>query len=417
MTSSEKTYLKEGFASAKQRLEELLGRPVKIVHGWHLISAQILHTHSLFSSVVKAYAKQCDHFLGEIGTSKRPYEVFRGYMHHLFRVIDLLRGWYLAFFQSSFTSKIYNYLFILELLKTFQEPSVTFSRERFIVIPRGKVQRWPVTELLVGQSFAWLEDSVKEELKEVRAQDVSGFNCHPDEPLARQTVLSHELFHILLKRVGRARDTLKALAEKKVTPEELHVESEDQVLYHLTELFCDFASCWHFGPAYAGAFLDEIVLADDWATHTHPPRITRAVILTRVSKGFSAHPDMKKLKRFIDAHKDDKGKLKPASITKIVGAFRLMLEEDFNLPLYKWNDVRGDVVRSFDNRLTYLYGDIRTFINNLPDRSQLSQSEADRFDGFVTESVRKNVLFFEFSASVRPKAKLFPSKPLDGESK
>jgi len=284
------------------------------------------------------------------------------------------------------------------------------------LIATGDVVHWPIQEILLGNIKAFeqfLDPEVRTRLQQVRETTISGFECDFEEPLDRQMVLGHEIFHVLV----RLNPTLIMKFEKIISKEEVKTifgkVGHPLNLGHMEELFCDFGAAWFFGPAYAKAFIEEIPFREKERTGTHPQRVVRVLmILGTQPKKKKFHPYFMEVSRYLKGHKDEVN-LSRQDMEIIAEEFRLILRS-LGLERYKPLGNVDIIKRCIENNIPYIYAqhkqDIRGLLNNLPDRLTLSERAQQNYNDFVFESIRKNIMWYEFTNEAKKlKAKLPPT--------
>lgn len=416
MNTSEKESLTEALSSLTSRLEELLRREVQYEEEWRTISGSIKTVHNTFNEVVNAYILQCKLLLKGMDSSFWPYEFFNNFVEYLYRCSFQLRTLYPFVFAPPSPNRLYYYLFLKELLNCFPKSLSMPQDIKYVMIATGDVAHWPIQEVLLGKIKAFeqfLDPEVRKRLQQVRETTISGFECDFEEPLDRQMVLGHEIFHVLVRlnpalviKFGEiiSRGEVKTIFGKAGHPLNLG---------HIEELFCDFGGARFFGAAYAKAFIEEIPFREKARTGTHPQRVARVLmILNAFPKKKKFHPYLTQVSRYLRAHKDEVN-LSREDIEIIGREFRLILRI-LGLERYKPSDTMDTIKRCIENNIPYIYAqrkqDIRGLLNNLPDRLTLSERAQQNYNEFVFESIRKNIMWYEFTNEAKKlKAKLPPT--------
>ena len=415
MNTSEKESLTEALSSLISRLEELLRREVQYEEEWKAIYGSIKKVHTTFNEVVNAYILQCKLLLKGMDSSFWPYVFFNNFVEHLYRCSFQLRILYPFMFAPPSHNRLYYYLFLSELLKCFPKSPSTPRDIKYVMIPTGDVAHWPIQEVLIGKIEAFerfLDPEVRTRLQQVRETTISGFECDFEEPLDRQMVLGHEIFHILVRLNPALIIKLEEIVRREEVKTIFGKVGHPLNLGHMEELFCDFGAAWFFGPAYAKAFIEEIPFREKERTGTHPQRVVRVLMIlgTRPKKK-KFHPYFMEVSHCLKGHKDEVN-LSRQDIEIIAEEFRLILRS-WGLERYKPLDNVDIIKRCIENNIPYIYAqhnqDIRGLLNNLPDRLTLTERARQNYNDFVFESIRKNIMWYEFTNETKKlKAKLPP---------
>jgi hypothetical protein len=278
VNTSEKESLREVISRFILRLEELSRRDFEFEEGWERIYTNVKAVHDKFREVVEAYILQCQSLLGSIDTSPWPYTFFNNFVEHLYRCSFMLRTLYPFLFSPQSPNRLYYYLFLDELLHCFPEIQSMPSNIKYIMMATGNVAHWPIQEMLVGRIRAFeqfLIPEVRARLQDVNATTISGFECDFQEPLDRQMVLAHEFFHVLVDQNPNLETEFNNISTDASINSVFIGADHPLNSGHIEELFCDFAAVWFFGPAYAKAFIEEILFRGRERTSTHPHRVVR----------------------------------------------------------------------------------------------------------------------------------------------
>jgi len=415
VNTSEKESLTEALSSLISRLEELLRREVQYEEEWKEIYGSIKTVHTTFNEVVNAYILQCKLLLKGMDSSFWPYVFFNNFVEHLYRCSFQLRILYPFMFAPPSPNRLYYYFFLSELLNCFPERDNMPSAIKYVMIGTANIAHWPIQEMLIGKIKAFeqfLDPEVRRILQQVRETTISGFECDFEEPLDRQMVLGHEIFHILVRLNQGLIIKLEEIVRRKEVKTIFGKVGHPLNLGHMEELFCDFGAAWFFGPAYAKAFIEEIPFRERARTETHPHRVVRLLtILSTRPKKKKYHLYLKAFSRYLIGHKEEVN-LSRQDMEIIAEEFRLILWS-LGLERYKPLDNVDIIKRCIENNIPYIYAqynqDIRGLLNNLPDRPTLSERAQQNYNDFVFESIRKNIMWYEFTNEVKKlKAKLPP---------
>jgi hypothetical protein len=114
--------------------------------------------------------------------------------------------------------------------------------------------------------------------------------------------------------------------------------------------------------------------------------------------------------KYFKAHKDEIN-LTLIDVEPIAIRFKLILH-NLDLKRYTPSDYMETIKECIENNSSYIYSkhnqDIRTLLNNLPDRKRLSEKAQYNYNDFILESIRKNIMFHQFNIE---REKLKPRLP------
>ena len=288
------------------------------------------------------------------------------------------------------------------------------SAIRYVMIGTGNLAHWPIQEMLIGKVTAFerlLTPEARRIIQEVRATNISGFECDFQEPLDRLMVLAHEIFHVLVALNHWVKDEFRQIIEKPEVRDVFNRAGQPLNLGHIEELFCDFGAAWFFGPAYAKAFIEEIAFRERERTETHPQRTVRLLtILSTRPKKKKYHAYFLTFSRYLRGQKGEID-LSREDMETIVEDFRLILLR-LGLGRYAPSNNVDTIKNCIGNNVSFIYAeqnqDVRGLVNNLPDKANLSEREQSNYNDFLLESVRKNTMWHEFNIAKR---KLQPRLP------
>lgn len=414
MTDAQATYLLESLSQLRGRLQELLQRPYRSVPGWDWISENLHRTQDILREAARCYQEQCRIHEEDVRLDVDPYTTLLSRIRALYRGVDDLRLRFAHYFRPAFSNVIYHYLLLRELISTLPEGLRDWD-DCFIVIPGSEFHYWN-NPAQCAVLLARFDEPVKRRLDQLSKQRNHSFEIAAEEYPERQMVLVHELFHrILATRIAAHNQITQAsllpaistalapLIKSRHGDPIMDIDSKDidyvilteWVKKWLRELFCDFAACWYAGPAYIRAFLDEIAF-DTSRCGDHPPRSIRAQVIGVLSEEFFlSHPIHSRLQRF-DTESSQEARLTSSATIAIVSVFRNILQHTLGLPLIEWKDRRADAAFFFRKKLPFIVQDVRDLLNNVPERGELAEGEAEEFSKFIRESLRKSTLMIEF---------------------
>ncbi len=415
MNISEKALARKSLTSLISRLEELSSRDIEVEEGWHEISENISKVHIIFVKVIQAFILECKCRLDELDSTSWPYYLLDALIEHLYRSTFLLRWLHAHLFTSPSPNRLYFYLFFSEIRHCFRNVSVVPTDMGCVMIGTGSMAHWALDVALVGKikSFRMLlHAEVRDKLDIASATTISGFECDFQEHLDRQMILTHELFHLIVRQNPDIKAELTGIAANPSIQGVFTAGGHPPLNGgQIEELFCDFGSAWFFGPIYVKAFLEEIVFREKGGSDSHPHRMTRLqMLLCYWPKKKKYHPYIQDLSEYIKIHKSTSiTSLQDAQI--IAAEFRsLLTSKGFKryAPLDDTQRVKG----CLDNNTSYIYseqdGDLRRLFNSVPNIGDLAEKARKNYQEFLLESIRKNVMWREFHSM---KNELKPALP------
>lgn len=407
MNISEKNRLKENIIKLKNRLNELRNRYIEIDPAWKFIYESVFTVHESFKKIIDALIKQCEVFLKEIDYSSRSYEIFHELINLLYIEVDYLRKDFFDLFPKTFTNRLYLYLFMRELLLTFPPSTKVSERLKYIMIPTGYIGTWPIHKTLVGRAHSWVDFEIQKDIEEIKENEVIGFECDPEESLDRWIIEGHEIFHVLIDKTPRIKEQLTKIENRyKQEFGGLFFHDQPETMHYIKELFCDFGATWHFGPAYGKAFIDEIVFSTSKATKTHPQRVIRVMVIRSALQGIP-HPYREEINKFYKTYRHEVAGIQSQGIEFLRKEFISMVKS-CDISQYKPQQIKDRIKKHFEHNLPYLYQDIREFLNNLPKENELEKDTQRHFKNLILESLRKNILYHQFTEHIREPSRMFP---------
>ena len=416
MNTSEKESLKADINRLIYHLNELSQREFEFEDGWENIYLNVKTVHDRFKDVVNAYILQCESLLDKINTTFWPFSFYNNLLEYLYRCSLQLRMFYPALFVPPSPNRLYFYLFLDELLNCYPQRDNMPSKIKYVMIGTGNVAHWSVQEGLVGRIRAiedLLEPEVKQILQKVNETTISGFECDFQEPLDRQMVLAHEFTHCLVKQNPDVKEKLNAIITENENINITFIGGGHQLNQgHIEELFCDFTAIWIFGPSYAKSFIEEILFRERERTQTHPHRVVRLLIMIcALPKKKKRHQYFQEFDKHLITHRDEI-RLKQADVEELAKEFRKILQ-GLGLKKYVIPENMKPVEECIENNISYIYykhkQDIRGLLNNLPDKSKLTEKAQRNYKDFLLESIRKNIMYRQFDLETEKlKAKLPP---------
>lgn len=412
MKTAEKESLKEALVRLVSRLEELLSRQVEFEEGWDIIYINIKTVHNKFKDVVNAYILQSNYLKDSIETSQWTYAFFNSVVDYLYLCTFKLRNLFPYLFGPPSPNRLYYYCFLDELLNCFPKTDNMPSTIKYVMIGTGDIAHWPIQEMLIGRNISFealLIPEAKAIFEDIKATNISGFECDFQEPLDRQIVLAHEFFHILVDFNPAVKSKFREIIGKPEVISVFDRVGQSLNLGHIEELFCDFGATWFFGPAYAKAFIEEIVFRERERTETHPQRVVRLlVILSTYPKKTKYHKYFQVFNRYYQGQRQIV-ELSLDDIEVIAKEFKKIMS-DLALKRYTHPDDMYLVRNCLCNNVSYMYteksADVRQLMNNLPEKTSLSEREQNNYNDFIFESIRKNILLSEFNSiksTLRPR--------------
>ncbi|MBI5208332.1 MAG: hypothetical protein HY934_11175 [Candidatus Firestonebacteria bacterium] len=410
MTISEKNCLNDRISKLKDRLNELKNRNILYNTNWNFIDFSIKSAHIFFNQIIDIFIEQCNIFLKDIDsfTKKNNYELFYEKINLLYYKTAHLRECFVYFFQTQFTNRIYIYLFMRDIIDTLSTNN-NLKNLNFILIPTGRTATYPIHFYLLGKNYSsWLDFNLIDKINSIVIKEIRCFECDPEEPLERQLIEGHEIFHILLKKETNIENSFKTiLSNYKIT--NLFINNDKDIeMNYIKELFCDFASAWHFGPAYGKAFIEDIAFTTIMETNKHPQRVLRIIIILEALQKHKKHPYTLEVKNFYKNHKIEYSYgVDKNNIRLIIDEYKKILKS-LKISYYYSNDLKEKIKNYFEHNLPYLYNDVREFLNNLPNKKNLSNKAQRYYEIFILESIRKNTLWHEFNQEIRKSEELFP---------
>ena len=222
----------------------------------------------------------------------------------------------------------------------------------------------------------------------------------------RQAVLTHELFHIIVRHNKELSDLFRDLTTDREIQQTLGTAEFDSLTSQIEELFCDFAAVWYFGPVYLQAFKDEISYYEVRPSDSHPPSDLRAGFLLANNSVFKNHQGYKSLDNYLRLRKRAGVTLpKKAILVNQIGKPFGRLLNSLELYRYSHEDVVRQVTHSFADNIPFVAKDVRRILNNIPVVTETTDKK--RHLDLISESLRKTNLLRQVSEYVRDPDALF----------
>lgn len=398
MDPPQKEYLKKVWSELLGRFRELSEREIEYEVEWDEVARNVRAAYGLFSELLKKYILLCETILKELDAPWKPYRFYINLMDQLYGNLYYIRRCFLSWFAAAFPNRLLYYLFFCDLFSTLSKEFPTLENVRCIIGPTGAIRTERFGLILVGRTTGLLESQLRADLAAIAKAPVHGIECDPGESLDRQLILGHELFHILLQAdESRLNQVVSIYHNSSVrvaftTP----LFSEN----HIVELFCDFAAARHFGPAYGKAFIEEIMLYEKQETPTHPSRIVRLWVILEALSGKLRSPYLARMRLYSRKNAGDELRLRRKDVGVLIKEFKRILK-DMRIRRYIPKDIAGKVKQHIRQNIPIVYQDIRDLLNNLPpDKRELTRRQQDNYDAFSTESVRKSVMWRQFTKAM-----------------
>jgi len=413
------------------RLYELKERDCIVVSGWKDVDRDIEAIYEAFLNTIDIYINHCNLSKEIIQSSDFPSELWNEFIDFLYYTAQFLRIFLLKFFPPPTSHRLYNYIFVKNLLQTFPKNLRFYEDIKFIVIPSDEIALVPISPLLLGRldvvyeslekigntlllggnksnkTIPKREDDQDDKKNYVAKLEGYAFECDPRETLMRKTVLAHEIFHIVCRKkpeimkyiddeIKKGRFNSYIHNIEKIFGDKIDIRS------HLIEMFCDFGAAWHLGPCYGIASIEELSFGRKEITETHPPRSIRLRIILEAYKGRVKHPYIEKFKNTVELYKDEiRGIKQQKDIEPIVSLFKTILKEEIEFDKYIPPNLENKIRKHISNKVPYIYKeDIRELLNNVPDTKELTKDEIKHLGEFLFESVRKNAIFMDFNKAL-----------------
>jgi len=402
------------------RLYELKGREYIVVSGWSEIDDDTHEIYHAFLDTIDLYIDYCNLSKNIIQASDFNHGLWNEFINFLYYTAQFLRIFSLRFFPSPTSYRLYNYIFIKNLLQTFPEDLGIHQKIKFIITPSDEIALVPISKLLMGNLNVIYEsleqigssilqgetisgrmssshDTIKNHINKLEAY---AFECDPRENLRRKTVLGHEMFHILCRKeptiINEIGSKLRNGAfDSYIQKIEKIFGRKIDALSHLEEMFCDFGAAWQLGPCYGISSLEELAFCKKEITETHPPRAIRIRIVLEAYKRME-HPYVEKFKRAAKPFEKEITEIKQRDIAPIIRFFKEILKKA-GFERYNPSNSENNIKKYIINKIPYIYGqDIRHLFNNIPDGNELPQQDASYLREFLFESVRKNAMWLDF---------------------
>ncbi len=400
MNPTQRDYLKHTWSELRERFREIGARQPEYELEWDEVADNIRFGVDIFHQIVDSHVEACKFVIEDLESPSKTRRYYTDLMDQLYGNLYRIRRGYLGWFVTEFRNRLVYYLFINDLILSLCKKFPVFEKVKYIIGPTGALQTQRFGSILAGRPLGLLDTQLKKDLANIiEGQPVHGIECDPGESLDRQMVLGHELSHILL-RIDK--ELLKQVSS-------IYHNREVQVVFktlkfspdHVIELFCDFSAAWHFGPAYGKAFMEEILHYPKYESASHPSRIRRLGVILDALSGKLKSPYLAKMRAYYREHGEEEGALKKSDVAVITKEFKRILKS-LGSRRYIPRDVMAGMRRHIRDNIPIIFEDIRDFVNNLPaDKRELPKNQQVHYDDFLKESLRKTVMWRQFTQKVK----------------
>jgi hypothetical protein len=402
MNQDEKNQISAGLSEIIERFRSLKDQPINPPPPWPVIQRWIGEAHKFFVTVLEAFIQPCGAYLAAIEEDTRDFEQWQFNLADLWQRMDFLRGIHNRAFCHNYTAIIYHHIFIEELFECLPE-QLKGARPKFLLLPSGDLVVWPMNEAFYELAPTWFSEAALGVFDKLRAADtIVCFECHRDRNFERQAVLAHEIIHIIIRNNKGLEDSLTAISGEGAFQKSLNA-SGSEIRNQIEELFCDYTAAWFYGPVYLQAFADELSHYPVSSSDTHPASDLRAKLLLDCHEDFKGHRAYKSLLQYFQLRKLHNLPTR-AIFRKIAKRFESTLLE-LGLKKYSHIEQEEEIARSFEHNIPTVAKDIRTFINNLPQRKPTE--DLKRYNELVSESLRKTNLLRQITSYMREPDALF----------
>jgi hypothetical protein len=315
----------------------------------------------------------------------------------------MLRDLHNQLFCHDYSSMIYHHIFVEEMLECIRRDGA--DAQRFLLLPSGEVMIWLIADRLSRLAPEWFDDAFVEEFERLNGTpSIICIETNRERDFERQSILGHELFHMVVKTSGTTFDEVAKAPDVKGLL--LGPDDAPKVLpKRIEELFCDYGAAWFYGPVVMQAFAEELSFYPVAGGAAHPDNDLRAAFLLESLPGLKDHRGYEALKRYFLLRKLAKSAAKEKTAFKILReAFDEVLRK-LKLKAYSHVERRDEIYASFVKNIPFVANDIRIFINNLPEKCDAVTGS--RFDDLVSESLRKISLLRQIQGFVREPEALF----------
>jgi hypothetical protein len=399
MNPSQKDYLTQAWSELLSRFRELGARGIDYEVKWDEVATNIGFASDFLTQIIGKHQQLCETIIKELESPSKLYEFYINLMDQLYGNLYHFRKIFLSWFAAAFHNRLVHYLFVHDLLSTLSEKYPGLQNVHYIIGPTGAIQTERFGVILAGRAVGLLDPQLKAYLTNTTKEPIHGIECDPGESLDRQVILGHELFHILLWTDEDYLHQVRAIYNNS------HVRTVFNSPYfsegHIVELFCDFGAAWHFGPAYGKAFMEEVLHYTKLETRTHPSRITRLRVILDALSGKLKSPYLDRMRRYSRERAQPQDRFSREDVKVLTREFRRLLKQK-NIPRYIPKDAATEMELHIRENIPIIYQDIRAFLNNLPpDKKALPKRQQTHYDDFLRESVRKSVMWRQFTQAMK----------------
>lgn len=411
-------------------LEEIKERKVIVNSGWKKIDDDVNEIYNFFLQMLNHYVEGCNYLIKLIPKVPKIYwsndtwdELvdYQSLRAHYFRMFSL------RFFPPPTVERLYNYLFIKDLLRTFPENLNLQKNIRFLVTHSNNIALFSIQDALLGlvdsinTAIRSVSNLVGEEINspyreeiinKIRNIEAYAFECDPREKLSNKIILGHEIFHMIVKKNQTIETRFSQALNDGIFDEYFSDIKQTgfninkiNKISHVEELFCDFGAAWHLGPCSGFAALNELSFFGKTTSSSHPPRAARIKIILNAYK-LIKHPSVDRFKILIDVYQNEMKTIKNSSIKTISDFFITILKDDLGIKKCLPSNEEEKLKKHIQNKIPYMYDkDIRILFNNLPPLEELTSSEKNDLNDYLFESIRKNLMRLDFEMAMEKKMK------------
>jgi len=409
-------------------LEEIRERKVIVNSEWKNIDNEVNEIYSYFLEMLNHYIDACNYLMNIIPKIPKAYwskdtwdELvdYQSLKAHYFRMFSL------RFFPPPTIERLYNYLFIKDLLRTFPKALNLQKDIKFLVTHSNSIALFSIEDALTGlvgsinTAIRSISDLVNDDIDslhsenaimETRHFEAYAFECDPREKLSNKIILGHEIFHMLVKKNPLIENKFSQGLSKGIFDE--YFSDVEQTgfdrnkineISHIEELFCDFGAAWHLGPCSGFAALNELAFFGKASSSSHPPRAARIKIILNAYTNIK-HPSVDRYKLLIDVYQNEMKTINNSSIKTISDFFSTILKNDLKIMKCRPSNEEEKLKKHIQNKIPFMYDrDIRILFNNLPPSEELSRTEKKGMNEYLFESIRKNLMRLEFGTAMEKK--------------
>lgn len=368
-------------------IDELLKKEFTIT-GWCEIDKEISRAFEYFKGILEVYKIQLDKLITSSTNTSYDYQDYCEWLDCLYQKIDICTQMVGRFFKDIKHTLLSQYLFVNNLLNTFQ-PKMR-NNIHIVLSEDGYYSHSEIAKQIIEIDY-WIDQPCRKQLEQLSSENnIHWVGIAIGQYLHKQIVVSHELFHAFIRNNDMLRNYL----------EQINLNKNEIGVGEIKELFCDYASAWHFGPCYLAGFLDEIRYIKK-NKDTQLKRILRAKIVMAAFNADYNHSMISELAQFIDNynHEDE---ISEELVQEIAESFSKYLSVDLQMKKYHAEDKSIVMAKYLKNRLPFFFTDIRDFLNNLPVFDDITDSDDKKhFPIFISESLRISYMLNEFLSAAK----------------